>query len=70
MFIKNLVETIDYLKSAQERLGSLIEAEQRFYGDLALELLKHNWVLKQRPWSIAPGLLYVEYGFHSGKIHL
>lgn len=61
-FTKDVTNYVNYIRQAIKRLTLLIEREQSFFGGVALEILRNNWVLKARQ---VPGMLYIDYGYQS-----
>lgn len=66
--VKDFAEFQSEINSAIERLGPIIEREQRFFGELAFDLLANYWVL-QKHHTNSYGNLFVNYGFRFGIIN-
>ncbi|KAJ3272111.1 hypothetical protein HDV01_005976 [Terramyces sp. JEL0728] len=55
---------IESIKNQRKDESSrMLETAQKFFMELAFELLKRNWVLQERIWSPIKGILFVIYGF-------
>ena len=62
---KDFNEFQQEINNAIERLTPIIEREQRFFGELAFELLANHWVLQKHNTN-SYGTLFVNYGFRFG----
>jgi hypothetical protein len=58
----------EYLTSKLSELTEMVKQEQRFFGELAFELLEQHWVLQSRNWNNSTGILYVNYGYRNGLL--
>jgi hypothetical protein len=50
----------EHLRTSFIRLQKITSSNQKFFGNLAFELLNNHWVLQERMWGRT---LYVDYGF-------
>jgi hypothetical protein len=56
---------LEFIGNAISRLSILLDNDQIFFGDIAITILKNNWILKERH---LPGVLYIDYGFKDGLV--
>ncbi|KAJ3321523.1 Exocyst complex component 5 [Boothiomyces sp. JEL0866] len=59
---------IESIKNQVQVTSTMVETSQKFFMELAFDLLKRSWVLQERTWSPIKGILFVIYGFvHDGS---
>lgn len=51
--------------NALPRIKEVLEKERKF-SLLCIDIIKLNWILKERSWTADPGILSIDYGFLNG----
>ncbi|KAJ3262613.1 hypothetical protein HK103_000142 [Boothiomyces macroporosus] len=60
---QNIDSFVQFLVENVANISKMVETSQKFFMELAFDLLKRNWVLQERNWSPIKGILFVIYGF-------